>query len=418
MKKVLKWISRLFISLFLLIVLIVVGIGIWILFQPSLPEASSKLNDEYLISEEYRALADSNLLQMQKLSKEMELPSLSLALSIDNEIVWAAAIGLSDLKEGKANNLQTAYRSGSVSKSMAGLAAAKLFEEGLLELDAPISAYVPVLKDKRWDPSLRQLASHTGGIRHYSRPGHPSFVAEQLSKKHYSSVEESLVIFSSDSLLYEPGTSFRYSTHSFTLFSAAMEKGADQSYLEIVKNRVWDPASMEHTRPDDLTIEQENRITPYVKLAGHYLHLEGADPSYKWAGGGILSTPSDLVKMGGAFMRAEIVSQGTSDSVFIPLPLKDGSPNPDGYAMGWRNTWESDVLNSEERIRTMHHGGASPGGSTFLLILPEDTLAIAVMSNVSLSNSWPMREMAFKIAAQFRAHEKAKKEAQLQIISE
>ncbi|MEL6256081.1 MAG: serine hydrolase domain-containing protein [Bacteroidota bacterium] len=408
MKKLLTWIGRFFAFLFALITLVVVGIGIWILFQPSLPESATTLNEEYLISDEYRSLADSNLLKMQKLSEEMGLPSLSVALSIDNKIIWAAAIGYADLKEKLSNNLQTAYRSGSVSKSMAGLAAAKLSEQGKLDLEAPISSYIDVLQDKRWDPTLKQLASHTGGIRHYSQPGHPSFVSEQLSKRHYNSVEESLVIFASDSLLYEPGTGFRYSTHSFTLFSAAMEKGANQPYLEIVRELVWEPAGMALTRADDFTVDQTNRIRPYTKIAARYLDIEGPDPSYKWAGGGILSTPSDLVKMGGAFMQRKILSRGPADSVFITLPLRDGTPNPDGYAMGWRNTEETESMDSEERIRAMHHGGASPGGSTFLLLLPDDNLSIAVMSNLSISNSWPLREMAFKIAAQFRAYEIAK----------
>lgn len=417
MKKLLTWIGRIFAFLFSLLALIALGIGIYILFQPSTDDASNQLNEEYLLSDEYRTLADSSLKNAQELSQQMELPSLSIAVGINDELIWAAAIGYADIKNEQANDLQTVYRSGSVSKSMTGLAAAKLSEQGKLDLDAPITQYIDVLKDKRWDPSLRELASHTGGIRHYSSPGHPSFVSEQLSKKHYNSVEESLPIFVNDSLIFEPGTSFRYSTHGFTLLSAAMEKGAGQNYLDMVEELVWKPAGMEQTRPDDLTIGQPNRITPYVKFAGHFINLEGPDPSYKWAGGGILSTPSDLVKMGSAFMNAKILSQGTADPLFIPQALKDASPNPDGYAMGWRNTKETELMNSAEEIRTMHHGGASPGGSSFLLILPDNTLSIAVMSNVSLSNSWPLREYAFKVAAKFREYEAVKKETQPELIS-
>ena len=71
MKKLLTWIGRIFAFLFSLLALIAVGIGIWVLFQPSTDNASNKLNEEYLLSDEYRALADSSLKNAQELSQQM-----------------------------------------------------------------------------------------------------------------------------------------------------------------------------------------------------------------------------------------------------------------------------------------------------------------------------------------------------------
>ncbi|MEM6800105.1 MAG: serine hydrolase domain-containing protein [Bacteroidota bacterium] len=407
MKKLLKWIGRFFASLFTLIFFLFLITGIWLILQPKLPKDAQKISDEYLHSEVYRELADSSLMLVQRLSKEMELPSISLAISQNNEVVWAIVLGYADVDNKRLSTVDTRYRSGSISKSMTGLLAAKLVELGQLDLDVPIRSLVPAFPRKIWEPSLRQLAAHTGGIRHYGKPGHLSFFQEQFSRKHYHSVEESLEIFSEDSLLFEPGTSFNYSTHGFTLFSAALEKASQQIYLELIEQYLWQPANMQNTRADDLSIADPNRIRPYTKIAGHYLDFEGPDPSYKWAGGGILSTPSDLVKMGGAFMSAQILTKGPGDPVFHPLPLTDGSPNKENYAMGWKNEMINDLLQSEEDVWTMNHGGSSPGGSSFLLILPNDTLAVAAMTNLTVLNSWPMKEMVYKIAAKFRAHQQA-----------
>lgn len=402
MKNFIKGIGRFVLFLLGVILLLAMGVGTWVLFQPSISDTAHELQDEALSSAVYRQTADSALAMIQKASVELELPSVSVAVSVENEIVWAASLGMADISEKRASKLNTRYRAGSVSKSMTGLAAAKLVEMGKLDLDAPIYEYVPSFPPKKWEPSLRELASHTGGIRHYSRQGHPSFWGEVFSKHHYTSVEEALVLFKEDTLLFEPGTGFQYSTHGFTLLSAALETASGTPYLDLVSKWVWKPANMHDTRPDDLTQEDENRIIPYINLKGKYLHVEGADPSYKWAGGGILTTPSDLVKMGGAFLSDQLFNKTLRDTLFIPRPLADASPNPQDYALGFRNGRESELLQTNDSLLVLHHGGASPGGSSFFLLIPDGRVAGAIMTNVSLSDSWPLRKALHEIAGMFR----------------
>lgn len=410
MKKVFKWIGRIFAFFAASIVLaLIVGL-IWFLFQPKVATEPIQLAEERLSSEDYRTTADSALLLFQAVAKDLQLPSLSVAVSIDDEVVWAAALGKADISKDRPSSLETRYRSGSVAKSMTGLASAKLVQMGKLELDKPIRGYLPDFPQKQWDPTLRQLASHTGGVRHYNGPGKPHFFAEQFSKHHYNSVEESLVLFKDDPLLFEPGTAFRYSTHSFTLLSAALEKASGMLFLDLVDELVWQPAGMTNTRPDDLTQEDPQRMIPYTIMGGRMIHSEGPDPSYKWAGGGILTTPSDLVKMGGAFMSGKISGISPQDANFQAVKLQDGSNNDQNYALGWRNYPESKLLGTTDTVMTMHHGGASPGGSSFLLMLPNDTIAASAMTNLSVRNAWPLREAVYKVAGMFRKEIK-KKEA-------
>lgn len=403
MKNLSKWIGRIALGIVGLLLLLVIGAGIWVMSQPSLPEGPLVLQQESLTSPTYREAADSALAMIQKVSVELGLPSVSVAVSIDNEVVWAAALGMADVGEGRAVNLETVYRSGSIAKSMTGLAAVKLVEEGKLELDRPVREYVPSFPEKRWEPTVRQLASHTGGIRHYSQPGHESFFGEQLSKHHYTSVEEALGLFKQDTLQYEPGTGFQYSTHGFTLLSAAMESASGSSYLDLVSELVWQPAGMSRTQADDLTKEIPNRIIPYVHLSGKLLHMEGPDPSYKWAGGGLLTTPTDLVKMGGAFMNGQLLQVDPLHPMFEPRPLADGSPNPQNYVLGWRHSMETDLLGTTDSLATVHHGGSSPGGNSFLLLVPAEKIAAATMTNLSIRNSWALRKSMYKIAGMFRA---------------
>lgn len=401
MKTLFKWIGR-FLALFFSIIGIICLAGLsWILLQPALPQGSLKVNEEFIRSDTYRGVADSSLILVQQVASQLGLPSISVAVSIDNERYWAVALGKADIKEEKESVLETQYRAGSISKSMTGLAAAQLAQMGKLEIDAPIDQYISKFQGKPWQPSLRQLTSHTGGIRHYAAPGHPAFFQEQFSQKHYDNIDDALEMFIDDTLQYEPGTNFQYSTHGFTLLSSAMEKATGESYLDLAMESVWVPSKMQSTAPDDMTVENLTRAKPYTRILKRMVHMEGPDPSYKWAGGGILTTPSDLVAMGGAFMTGQLGGISPSSPEFLSLPLENDKPNPQNYAMGFRNDWESELLGYSETVHVMHHGGSSPGGSSFLLLIPSDTLSAAAMTNLSIRQAWPLREAVYKIAGMF-----------------
>ena len=419
MKKLFKWLlNGILILLALVGIIFLIGI-FYILFQPSLPQNAQKVQEEYLISSDYRPVADSALLWLQEVAEELHLPSVSVAVGIDNEQIWAASIGMADIKEEKASSLDTRYRAGSVSKSMTGLLAAKLASQKTLDLDASIDSYVDHLPARDIQPTLRQLGAHTGGIRHYSGPGHSAFFDEQFSQKHYTSVREALGIFIGDSLQFSPGEGFQYSTHGFTLLSAALEKATEESYLELVQKHIWDAAGMTNTRPDNLREEDLHRAKPYTELLKRMVYLEGPDPSYKWAGGGILTTPTDLVAMGGAFLTGGITGVLPSDSLFTPISLGDGSKNPQNYSMGFRNDHEKELLGYDHPVHVMHHGGSSPGGSSFLLMIPRDTLAASAMTNLSLKNAWPLRKKVYKIAGVFgKRHKQLVQKDSLQVILE
>jgi CubicO group peptidase (beta-lactamase class C family) len=86
--------------------------------------------------------------------------------------------------------------------------------------------------------------------------------------------------------------------------------------------------------------------------------------------------------------------------------MPDGSPNPQNYGMGWRIDRESGLIGRRDTVRVIHHGGASPGGSAFLLLVPADRVAIAVLTNRSLDNPGPLRREAYWAAGAFaRAHD-------------
>jgi CubicO group peptidase (beta-lactamase class C family) len=375
--------------------------GGWWLTRPPADRGVPELHQELLTHAGDRAVADSALSLARQLADDLDLPSVSFAVSIQGETVWAAALGKADVGQNHDASLNTVYRAGSVSKSMTGLAVARLVERGGLDLDAPAGTYLPEFPEKRWPITPRQLGAHTGGVRHYASPAEPGFFSEQFSKRRYGSVGEALSLFEEDPLLFEPGTAFQYSTHGFTLLGAVAEAASGVPFLELLDQEVWAPLGMGRTRPDDLS--GPDRAVPYTALGGRLFHTEGANPSYKWAGGGILSTPSDLVEMGAGLMAGDVIGDSLRAELFRPLPLADGSPNPQAYALGWRNGRESRLLGTPDTVAVLLHGGASPGGSSFLLLVPEWRGAAAGMTNMTLRDPRPLRRAVYEIMGMFRS---------------
>ena len=394
---------------------------VWFLTLPTLPSDVYDVPGSPSVKALYAASADSAQAWAQAVARDLGLPSISLAVGVDGEVVWASAFGQVDIDEGRGASLDTPYRIGSVSKAVTSVGLGRLVQEGRIDLDAPVRTYVPTFPEKRWPVPVRLLAGHMGGVRHYTNHLGPTFLKETFNRERYASVTDALEIFADDPLLYEPGTGFVYSTHGYTLLSAVLEGAAGQPYLAFMDQAVFAPLGMEHTGPDDGTATDPLPAVPYHmdKLIGPLLVQLGlpgeslgtryvarpppdADPSYKWAGGGLLSTASDLVRMANALMRHEFLDSATVELLWTPQRLPDGSMNPQRYGMGWRIDREAALLGLADSVRVVHHGGSSPGGSAFLLLVPEADVAVAVLTNVNhLSQPGPMRLEAYRIAGEF-----------------
>ena len=109
-------------------------------------------------------------------------------------------------------------RIASISKPLAMCAAARLYEQGKLDFDKPVREYVESWPDKHPPITVRQIASHTAGIRHYKEEkkdekekadglGDTKY-PEFYSTKAYKTVGEALEVFKDDDLLCEPGLFF------------------------------------------------------------------------------------------------------------------------------------------------------------------------------------------------------------------
>jgi serine beta-lactamase-like protein LACTB len=371
---------------FLLVCAVLLGpnlvfFGRWHAPTQALPALPAAQDDQRAAAGLSPALAADLSAALRESRDRAGLPSLSAAIAFDGQLQWAGATGLADIEAGRMATVESRYRTGSVAKPITAVALMRLVEAGKLDLDAPISAYLPELPAALHPITARQLASHRGGIRHYSRlPSWWMGWHENYSRKAYGSVADGLALFIDDAPEFAPGTGFLYSTFGYSLLSRQMEAAAGRSFPELLQDEAFAPAGMTGTAVDRAG-DLPGRVAFYQAEGGRYTPAYPIDSSYKIAGGGLVGTPSDLARLGLALLGDELLSEAGKQALWTPLALADGTMNPENYGVGWRIDTSTRLLGETRPTRVLHHGGTQPGAAAFFMLVPEHGIVVAVMSN-------------------------------------
>ena len=299
-----------------------------------------------------------------------KIPGLQVAVAVDGKLVWSAAFGYADLARHAPVTRTTMFRIGSVSKPLTATAVAQLVGQGKLDLDVPVQRYVPSFPKKRWPVTTRELAGHLAGIRHYEG-------SEFLSNRAYPSVTAGLAIFENDTLLFEPGTRFSYSSYGFNVIAAVIEGASGENFLSYMGGQVIRPLGLTHTAPDRVDSLIPDRTTFYDRdtVHGGFQVAPPVDNSYKWAGGGFLSSAEDLVKFASALLQPGFLPQSSLDLLFTSQKTRDGQAT--GYGVGWF------IATDSLGHRRVFHGGGSVGGTTAFGMDRDAHVAFALTSNLT-----------------------------------
>uniref|UniRef100_A0A3Q1HRF6 Beta-lactamase-related domain-containing protein n=2 Tax=Anabas testudineus TaxID=64144 RepID=A0A3Q1HRF6_ANATE len=407
-----------------------------------------------------------------------------VGVSVDGVQVWCEGIGYADLENRVPCGPQTVMRIASISKPLTSAAAARLCEEGKLDLDVPVQQYVPEFPQKQYDGkdvtiTPRMILSHLSGIRHYEKDAKrvkedkekakrllkppvkekeeeksstgnkdkptteqntKSTEATKAQKKkefeheeyylmdNFESVIQALDLFKDDPLIFEPGTTFLYSTHAFTLLSAVIERAAGRRFLDVMMSMFHEVGMLN-------TVPEENEPIVYHRSRFYHLNKRGrvvncpyVDNSYKWAGGGFLSTAGDMLLFGNVLLYSYQVAHlkdtegllpgflkpKTVKDLWAPVDKTEAGWDKDGmYAQGWLVVEKLQKYGQcRKRRHYVSHTGGAVGASSVLLVLPceetdqhhGETLILpqgVVVTIITNMQSVGLNTTALKIAHEF-----------------
>jgi len=291
---------------------------------------------------------------------------MQLTVSHKGKIAFSRAYGFSDAEQRIPATSNTRFRIGSISKSLTSAALVKLVSEGKLDIDVPIERYVPSYPKKKYSVTTRHLATHLSGIRHYDDKN----PADLVRFEHYPSATAATSIFVNDTLLFEPGSRYLYSSLGWNLIGAVIESVTGEPYLKYMSRNIWRPLKMAHTCGDD----SDSVIADVSKLyspTGEALPRD--DVSYKYPSGGLLSTAEDLVKYANELLHPKILNAKAVSGLFETHHTTGGENI--NYGLGWN------ISKDRNGHRMWFHAGNLPGGSAYLVIYPDDDLILAFLAN-------------------------------------
>ena len=303
------------------------------------------------------------------LMKRRNIPGISVTVMVDGKIAWSEGFGFADLEQKvKVDPAKTKFRIGSISKSLTAAGLAKLYEANKIILDSTIYFYLPNYPKYKYKFTIKQLAGHIAGVRHYKGN-------EWYSTQHYYSVTEGLSMFKDDSLNFKPGLKYQYTSHGFNLLSAVMEKAARQNFLLFMQNEIFTPLNLTNTKADvnDSIIDSRTRF--YEIRNSRVKNAPYVDNSYKWAGGGFISTSNDIAAFGNALLGNTFLKPETIKLFTTPQKLNDGSTTT--YGIGFA------VGKDSKQNSWFGHSGGSVGGTTDMVIYPDQKVVVVVLTNLS-----------------------------------
>jgi CubicO group peptidase (beta-lactamase class C family) len=323
--------------------------------------------------------ADLDAMLAQARAK-LNAPSLSAAISVNGQIVWANAVGFEDIGQKIPASAATAYRLGSTAKAVTSVLAGVLIDKGAIDLEAPLSRYMPDLAAPMAGLTVRQIMSHTGGVRNYRLCFcFPAW--ENLSTRHFDGPQREILRgYEADPLIFKPGEGFAYTSLGYNAIGGVIEAASGAGFGAALQKMVTGPLGMTATALEDGRAGPARAI-PYETEPGQFKSAFPVDNSNKYPSGGMIGSPSDMTRLGHAMIAASLFSAATRDRLIDPQELKDGTPNDQGYALGWRYNPKAELSGGKRVTRRYGHHGTAQGATSFFQIYPDEGVVVSVMMN-------------------------------------
>jgi len=312
--------------------------------------------------------------------EQKQLPAFSIALVDGEHTVWADGFGYQDAAQQVPATANTIYRVGSVSKLFTDIAVMQAVEGGKLDLNAPLTTYLPELRSvNRWDVpiTLRQLMSHQSGMVRESPVGN-YFDPTQPT------LQETIASLNQTSLVYQPETRTKYSNAAIAVVGAVLEAVTDSAHPELVKSKILDPLGMHDSSFVIDGVASDKVATGWMwTYDGRRFEapafLLGTGPA-----GNLYSSVLDLSK----FLRWMLadVKAATGHPILkletyqlMTTPIQDRGGRSQGFGLGFH------VQELDGYVK-VGHGGAVYGFSTQLEALPERELGVVAAASLDGSN--------------------------------
>jgi CubicO group peptidase (beta-lactamase class C family) len=310
-----------------------------------------------------------------------QIPGLSAAIVLDQDVLWIGGIGQADLAAKRAATADTIYSICSISKLFTSIAVMQQRDAGRLRLDDPVKAHLPWLEIQETAPeagpaTIEGLLTHASGLPRESDQAYwtgPGFT--------FPTREEIIAGLKRQKTLYPAETYFQYSNLGITLAGEVAAAKAGQPYAALVRSQILDPLGLASTFPDMPAGERGRRLATGYGAIGRdgtrapmpFFEARGIAPAAGYA-----STAADLARF--ASWQFRLLAKGGTE-VLAANTLREMHRvhwvDPD-----FETSWGLGFSVSRSGGKTfVGHGGSCPGFRSHLLLKTDERVATVFMAN-------------------------------------
>ncbi len=295
------------------------------------------------------------------------VPSASVAIVKDGQIVYTKAYGDARLDPRTPATPQMRYSIGSISKQFTAAAILLLQEQGKLSLDDRVAKYIPNLTRAN-EVTIRQLLSHTSGYQDYWPQDYvmPMMLQPVTSQK-------ILDMWARKPLDFEPGAKWQYSNTNYVIAGVIIERVARMPLLQFLQERVFTPLGMASVSDTDQAKLGDTDPTGYLRYAlGPLRPAPKEGRGWLFAAGELAMPAADLAKWDISIMDQKLMKPLSYREFGTEVLLKNGLGTHYGLGVD---------VNSQAGRRALSHGGEVSGFTAQNIVFPDDRAAVVVLTN-------------------------------------
>ena len=296
---------------------------------------------------------------------EKHIPGAAIAVVKNGKVIKLEGYGLGSVEFNAPVTKETVFEIGSVSKQITAAAVMLLVEDGKINLDDKISKYLPNTPETWKDVSVRNLLTHTSGVKSYTSLG-----GFELSKRY--KVNDFIKELSPQPLDFEPGSAYKYSNSGYSLLGYIIESASGKNYWDFLQTRIFNPLKMNLTANRDPQFIIKNRATGYEWENGKFVGRD-YELTDLFSAGAIVSTISDMAKWDIALRDETLLKNESKAQIWKPFTLNDGKENP--YGFGWN-------VGEFRGQKLLSHGGQTAGFAANISRYTDADLDVIVLTNL------------------------------------
>ena len=293
-----------------------------------------------------------------------------------DSILFHKGYGMANVEFGIPTDTKTRFQIGSITKAFTAILILKLAEDGIIDLNKSVNDYLPYYpKNVGKKITIKHLISNTSGIPHHYQVIPDYF---KIHDHYFHTPKELINLFSSASLLHNPGKEFTYSSPGYYLLGAILQQVTHKSYSELLQQYIFKPLGMLNTYVDNNRTTDENLATGYLRGIKGLIKSYCEDKSTALAAGDIISTAYDLYLWQKILNKKgdKILSVRSKEKLFEPvisnIPITIIGPH-------YKIPYDDD--NKILEVNLMN--GSSAGYVSYLARQTNNDRCVIVLSNVN-----------------------------------